>query len=146
MKQLVASTPSFSPDNQSKCLENLVNCSPIRAAELARLLFGQFRKGDANDPETWVRSVVRVLSDYPEFVVIKVTDPLSGLARKSPFLPNIYDIIQACDEWLGRLTGPKRRLLTDDDPPRSRCVDPGVISGFQHLKAELSLGSYLRRD
>jgi hypothetical protein len=106
------------------------------------LLFGQFRKGDANDPDIWVRSVVRVLAEYPELVVVKVTDPRSGLARKSPFLPNIYDIVQACDEWSVRLTG-ANRLLTDDDPPRLQPVSSEVISGFRHLRAELRMGGYL---
>jgi hypothetical protein len=50
-----ASTTSFLLDNRSKCSDP---CSPIRALELTRLLLGQFRKGEANDPEIWIRSMV----------------------------------------------------------------------------------------
>jgi hypothetical protein len=129
-----ASTTSFLLDNRSKCSDP---CSPIRALELTRLLLGQFRKGEANDPEIWIRSMVLVLSEYSEPVVIKVTDPRTGLARKSQFLPTICDIVRACNA----LAAGRRRLLTDDDYPMARRVNPEVVVGFQHLKAQLVEGN-----
>lgn len=50
------------------------------AAERARLLFGQYRKGDANDPDIYVASIAAILSDYPPETMRYVTDPRTGIA------------------------------------------------------------------
>jgi hypothetical protein len=67
------------------------------SSERARLLFGQFRKGDANDPETYVASIAAMLAEYPADVVKLATDPRSGLAATQDFLPTVKEIREFCD-------------------------------------------------
>jgi len=67
------------------------------AAERAKLLFGSYRKGDANDPDTYVAAITAVLSEYPADVIKRVTDPRLGIARKSKFMPNLCELSEACD-------------------------------------------------
>lgn len=64
------------------------------------MLFGCFRKGDANDPEIYTAAVASVLADYEPDVIVRVTDPRTGLPRKTKFLPNPAEVGEACDEAL----------------------------------------------
>jgi hypothetical protein len=71
----------------------------LYAAERARLLFGSYRKGDANDPDTYVAAVAAVLAGYPEDVVAFVTDPRTGVQRKFPkWMPNSGEVAEFCEE------------------------------------------------
>jgi hypothetical protein len=62
------------------------------------LLFGCYRKGDANDPEIYTAAVAAVLAEYEPDVITRVTDPRTGLPRKTKFLPNPAEVSEACDE------------------------------------------------
>ena len=68
------------------------------AAQRARLLFGCYRKGDANDPETYTAAIAAVLAEYEEAVIARVTDPRTGIPRKLKFLPNPAELSDFCDE------------------------------------------------
>lgn len=68
------------------------------AAERAKLLFGSYRKGDANDPDTYVMAITAILSEYEPAVIKRVTDPRLGIARKSKWMPNPAELSEACDE------------------------------------------------
>lgn len=82
----------------SKSLEpSMTQHQVTYAAERAKLLFGSYRKGDANDPDTYVAAITAVLSEYPPDVVKRVTDPRLGIARKSKFMPNLCELSEACD-------------------------------------------------
>ena len=69
----------------------------IFAAQRAKLLFGCYRKGDANDPETYTAAVMAILAEYPKEVIHYVTDPRTGIPRKSKFMPNPAEVSEACD-------------------------------------------------
>lgn len=60
-------------------------------------MFGCFRKGDANDPETYTAAVTAVLADYPEEVIEFATHPVTGIARVMKFLPNPAEVSDFCD-------------------------------------------------
>lgn len=62
------------------------------------LLFGCYRKGDANDPEVYTAAIAAILSEYPQEVVDYVTDPRTGLPRKLKFMPNPAEVSEACEE------------------------------------------------
>ena len=71
------------------------------ATERAILLFRQFRKGEANDPDTYVMSVAAVLSDFPEEIILHATDPRTGLASHSTqWLPTLFEVRQFCNDLL----------------------------------------------
>lgn len=60
-------------------------------------MFGCYRRGDANDPDTYVAAIAAMLATYPEDVIQTVTNPTTGLPRKSPFLPSVSEVAAACD-------------------------------------------------
>lgn len=61
-------------------------------------MFGCFRRGDANDPDIYVAAITAVLAEYPEEVVKHVTDPRTGIPRKTNFLPTVAEVDYACSE------------------------------------------------
>lgn len=67
------------------------------AAERARVLFGCYRKGDANDPDTYTAAITAVLAEYPPEVMRVVTDPRTGMPRKLSWLPTVKEVSDACD-------------------------------------------------
>ena len=69
-------------------------------------MFGCYRKGDANDPETYVAAITATLARYPEDVIISVTHPATGLPSQKSFLPTVKEVFDACEE----LNGPRKRM------------------------------------
>jgi hypothetical protein len=67
------------------------------ATRRAGVLLSCFRKGDAENPEIYVGAVASVLSSYPEAVAYRVTDPRSGLAGRSQWLPTVAEVRIACE-------------------------------------------------
>jgi hypothetical protein len=61
-------------------------------------LFGCYRKADAADPEIYSAAVAAILSEYDEETVAYVTDPRTGIARKSQWLPTIAELDRALCE------------------------------------------------
>lgn len=98
----------------------------IYAAERARLIFGCYRRGDANDPETYTAAIAAVLAEYPPDIVMRVSDPRTGMASRCQFLPTLKELRNACEEAIA----PRRRQLErqcqiakqlarrDDEKPR----------------------------
>lgn len=60
-------------------------------------LIGAYRKGEAEDPETYTRSIAIVLSAYPQDVVRRVTDPLTGIQSRTQWLPTVNEVREACE-------------------------------------------------
>ena len=67
------------------------------AAERARLMFGCYRRGDANDPDTYVAAITATLARYPEDIIRDVTHPASGLPVQKDFLPTVAEVYRACE-------------------------------------------------
>ena len=70
-------------------------------------MFGCYRKGDANDPDTYTAAVAAVLSEYPEDTIRHVTDPRTGMpsrprvdrtGRSYTGLPDVGDVRLACED------------------------------------------------
>lgn len=73
---------------------------PEYAAERAKLLFGQYRRGDANDPDIYVASITAILTDYAPETVRLVTDPRTGISSYEKFriwMPNPGELKEACE-------------------------------------------------
>ena len=75
--------------------------APQEAAERARLLFGCYRRGDANDPETYTAAVAANLALYAPEVVWRVTDPVDGIATRVGFLPTLQELREECERVRG---------------------------------------------
>jgi hypothetical protein len=78
------------------------------ATERARLMFGCYRKGDANDADTYVAAVSAVLTGYSPSVIHRVTDPRSGLPRRYSFMPTVKEVVDECEAEEKRLDAIKR--------------------------------------
>ncbi len=60
-------------------------------------MFGCYRKGDANDPETYVAAITATLARYPEEIICAVTHPAAGLPIQKDFLPTVKEVFMACE-------------------------------------------------
>ena len=76
-------------------------------------MFGCFRKGDANDPDTYAAAIAAVLTRFPPEVVAHVTDPRSGLPSRSNFLPTVHEVRLACEERDADLNRSNRRAALE---------------------------------
>ena len=61
-------------------------------------LAGQFRKGDAADPELFTAGWAVILSDYPEEAIRYVVDPRTGLPGQQSWLPTTFELRQALEK------------------------------------------------
>jgi hypothetical protein len=83
----------------------------------AKLLFGCYRRGDANDPETYVAAVAAVLCGYENELIREVTDPRTGIHTSEKFQtfpPNVGELKGYCEALAIR----KERLKRLGDLPR----------------------------
>lgn len=70
------------------------------AAQRAEVLFGCYRRGDANDPERYVAAIAAVLSVYETELIREVTDPRTGIMtteKYMTFMPNSGELKVYCD-------------------------------------------------
>lgn len=72
--------------------------APSEAAHAARTMFGCYRRGEANDPETYAAAIAAVLTLYPPEIVHRITDPRTGLPSRLKFLPTVSEVREACEE------------------------------------------------
>jgi hypothetical protein len=96
--ETVATLSPPKTDLSSVCAPSIDQPRLDYAAERARLLFGCYRKGDANDPETYSAAITAILAEYEPEVIQRVTDPRTGIPRQIKFLPNPAEVAEACDK------------------------------------------------
>lgn len=77
--------PSTSPPSDKRC-------SPVEAAEAAKLILGSYPKRSANDPVIYLRQVAAALEGEPVNAVRRMIDPKLGLVANHPFLPTLSEI------------------------------------------------------
>ena len=75
-------------------------CLPTVAAKAATMLMGCYRKGDAADPEIYVTAIAAVLERYPARVVEEVSDPRTGIAGRSNWLPTVAEVRTECERLM----------------------------------------------
>jgi hypothetical protein len=127
MKQVEASLPQ--PIDSSTEFEPLdLQAKEEFAAERARMLFGSYRKGDANDPDTYVAAVAAILADYDDDVIVRVTDPRTGIARKLKFMPNPAEVADECDHAKKVIAG--ERLIAERRAAGCEWVDDRANGKF----------------
>jgi hypothetical protein len=75
------------------------------AAERAKVLFGSYRRGDANDPDRYVAAIAKVLSSHDTDLIREVTDPETGISATEKFMtfmPNAGELKVYCDAVAAR--------------------------------------------
>lgn len=107
-------------------MNNLLEYATTRA----KLLFGCYRRGDANDPDTYVAAIAAVLCGYDSELIRDVTDPRIGICSDEKFAtfpPNVGELKRYCEakaahrDHLKRLGSRRQpisaeRLLAAPDP------------------------------
>lgn len=122
----------------------------LYASERARLLLGQYRKGDANDPEIYVATVAAILSEYPPETMRYVTDPRTGIAanplsdpetgRVWTGMPDPANVKRACEMHVA----PTRRLEQREAQIRAQFAERqqlairGPRKTYEQLQTELA--------
>lgn len=103
------------------------------ATERARMLFGCYRRGDANDPETYVRAMAAVLSIYDADLIREVTDPRTGIQtteKYMTFMPQSGELKVYCDSVAARRDRIQRLgSLPTPDFTRGRLPPPPPAPG-----------------
>lgn len=69
----------------------------------ARMMFGFYRRDEANDPETYASGVAAILSDYPRSIIEYVTDARTGIPSKLKWPPSPAEVKEACEAELARM-------------------------------------------
>jgi hypothetical protein len=113
-------------------------------------MFGCYRKGDANDPETYVAAITATLARYPEDVILRITHPVDGLPGQKDFLPTVAEVRRACESEMGPR---RRRLALERQREQERAEeaareknrntpeeDAKVLAGLRKLAASLESG------
>ncbi len=75
------------------------------ATERAKMLFGCYRRVDANDPDTYVAALSVVLSTYDTDLIREVTDPRTGIQtseKHMTFMPSVGELKVYCDGLAAR--------------------------------------------
>lgn len=92
------------------------------------MLFGSYRRGDANDPDAYVAAIAAVLSIYPTEIIREVTDPRTGIATNEKymsFMPNAGELKVYCEGVAARRERIERLgSLPAPDPNRARLAPP----------------------
>lgn len=97
------------------------------------MLFGCYRRGDANDPDTYVAAIAAVLSVYDADLIREATDPRTGICtteKYMSFMPNAGELKVYCDGVAARRDR-IRRLgeLPAPDFSRARLAAPARAPG-----------------
>jgi hypothetical protein len=112
------------------------------ASQRAEVLFGCYRRGDANDPERYVAAIAAVLSDYDFDLMKEVTDPRTGICSTEKFMtfmPNAGELkvycetLAACKDRLKRL-GERRAPVAADMRLEAPEQPPGYLANV-HIPA-----------
>lgn len=64
------------------------------------MLFGCYRKTEANDAEVLAAAVAATLAEFPVEVIEYVTDPRTGLPATSKWPPTVFEVREACEKRL----------------------------------------------
>ncbi len=109
--------------------------NPLRAkyaALRARLLLGCYRRGEANDPDTYVAAIAAVLALFEPEIIREATDPRTGIQTTEKFMafmPNAGEVKSFCEALAGRkdrleryaamprAERPSREAVPPDPPP-----------------------------
>lgn len=73
-----------------------------------RILFSAYRSDQYADPDGFLASLGAVLEQYPNEVIIYITDPRTGVQRGKIFPPTIAEIVAACDARIADLARQER--------------------------------------
>jgi hypothetical protein len=87
-------------------------------------LLGCYRKGNAENPDIYTAAIAAVLSEYPTDIIRRATDPRTGIAGKSKWLPSVAEVRAFCEaEYAPVRRQQERERLAEE---RKRMLPPPV--------------------
>lgn len=116
----------------------------------ARLIFGQIRKDDAADPDTFFTAAALALTSYEPDVIVYIVDPRTGIAKHGTWVPSIKELHDACRaraielatvQRYREMPSPAGRALLPAPPKRSYSLDEikddDLRDAFRRLEANV---------
>lgn len=116
------------------------------------ILLGSYSRARPHEPEIYTDAIAATLAGYAPEVIQHVTDPRTGLQRKLKWLPEVADVVEACDAEVRRreiqrdvLAFQERKRLTGERPKelevaRDPVRDAEMARKFELLLADLTAG------
>lgn len=77
--------------------------SPAYCLRRAQMMFGCYRKDEAQDPGIYCSAIAATFEQYPQAVVDFVTDPRTGIPSESKWLPNVAEVREFCNSAAKRM-------------------------------------------
>lgn len=96
-----------------------------------KVLFSAYRADQYADAEGFMSSLGAVLEQFPDEIILYVTDPRTGIQRRSKWPPTISEVIEACElhqDHLARARAPKPAFAKRLDSPISRDLPAGSLA------------------
>lgn len=104
--------------------------SPAYCLRRAKMMFGCYRKDDAQDPEIYSAAIAATLEMYPQAVVDFVTDPRTGIPSESKWLPNVAEVREFCNAAAKRMENLAKPAI---DRRSTRRYDPMPPAKYWNL-------------
>jgi hypothetical protein len=79
-----------------------VPASLDRASSAVRSIMRVHARTDVDDPGAYALAAAAILAEYPVNVVLRVSDPRTGIVRRVKFLPRLAELAEACDAEMAR--------------------------------------------
>lgn len=110
-------------------------------AKRVRLMFGCFRRGEAEDVKTYTAAVANVLLDYSEDIIVSVTEPATGLPVKFDWLPTLKQVRDECERLKDLRAPVTRAAALLEKPVASEAEREAVAARMRALREELAAKS-----
>ena len=126
------------PKNSADDSANSTNQHQVAyASKRAEVLFGSYRRGDANDPAQYVAAITAILSLYEPDLIREVTDPRTGIQTSEKFMtfmPNAGELRRYCEaeaarrERMKQLAALPRPVPLSHRLARPKMTAPGCLA------------------
>lgn len=96
-----------------------------------KAIFSAYRTDQYADPEGFLHQLGAVLEEFPDEVITHVSDPRTGVQRRSEWPPTIAKIVAACEDhaaYLDRMRKPRAVPLPRLPSPRLQDMPAGYLA------------------
>jgi hypothetical protein len=94
-------SPPVQPQDDSQNWQNgdisRSGLDPVYCLRKAQMVFGCYRRDEANNPEIFSAAIAAVFEGYSREVVERAADPRTGIASQYKFLPAVQEVREFCD-------------------------------------------------
>lgn len=114
----------------------------------ALILLGSYSRARPHEPEIYTDAIAATLAGYPPEIIEHVTDPRTGIQRTLKWLPEVAEVVEACEGEIVRRRKAKRiaEVMAREaakpkriDPPRNPERDAEMAQRFQLLLRDMRM-------